>query len=471
MLCHIFELSNFLTPVWRGTFELVERNTKRFYSIKIIPILSFLYRHKHSKTFFNPFSKQNDNDSAKFFGYINIRNQTQVITMNATENQATKLSYPIEDVKENLFKALIQHNLQAVALVDQELRFVTANSSFCNLLGLPGNNRLNQFHVNVLPFSSDPKFNDLLQSLVTNQIPQFEIETSFKALDNRVKYLKLRMVSLWDLGVFMGGTLFLEDITQHKEAQKLLEKTIYDLRQKNSDLQTYIQSKLQLENFAYLASHDMKEPLRMIGNFSQLLEKRYGDQLNEDGKEYLKYIVGGVKNMNLFINDLLEYSKLDSQEPKIEKIIIENISFLLAREFNGSIKTSNANIVFGDMPVYILGCREKIKSLFSHVISNALKFRDEDQMAEIHISGKEENEYWKFEIQDNGIGIKDEFFEKIFLLFKRLHPRDKYSGSGIGLALCKKIVEQHKGEIWVESKFGIGSKFCFRIKKPFKELI
>lgn len=386
--------------------------------------------------------------------------------MNLTDNQY--LTHQVDGVKENLFNALIKHNLQAVALVDGDLRFVTANAAFCTVLGLPGKDKLNQFHISVLPFSKDPKFNGLLQSLVTNELERFEIETSFNALDNQIKYLKLRMIGVWENGMFRGGTLFLEDITHSKENQNLLEATISEIRQKNTQLESYISSNLQLENFAYLASHDMKEPLRMIGNFSQLLEKRYGNLLDESGKEYLEYIVGGVKNMNMFINDLLAYSKLDSQIDHIEKINVEHLEYLIYQEFHEKISNSELKIFFENAPEFIVGSKEKMKTLFSHIIANSIKFSEADQLTEIVIKGEEQKDFWKFEVVDNGIGIKEEFFEKIFLLFKRLHPRNVYSGSGIGLAICKKIIDQHNGQIWVESEFGKGTSIFFTIEKPGK---
>ena len=381
-----------------------------------------------------------------------------------TTNEAT---LPTQEtlIKEQLYCSLIRENLGAIAIVDEKLRFVTANAAFCSLLGIPGEDRLNCFHVSVLPFSKDPNFNSLLKGLVTNKIPRFESEAQFQTLNKETRFLKLKMVSVKEHGVFKGGTLFMEDITQLKERTLRLEKTITELKSKNQSQEKYISTGLQLENFAYLASHDMKEPLRMIGNFSQLLEKRYGHQLDDSGKEYLDFIVGGVKNMNLFIDDLLAYSKLDKEPHSIQPVRPDNLAFITVQSLRDELEEKNITVQYEKMPEVIYGSKTKIQRLFKHLISNALKFSNEEQESFIKISGSETETYWQFEVEDNGIGIQEPFFEKIFLLFKRLHLRNQYQGSGIGLALCKKIIDQHNGEIWVESEFGKGSKFIFTISK------
>jgi PAS domain S-box-containing protein len=367
--------------------------------------------------------------------------------------------------KDHIYSAFIKQNAQAIAIFNEQLKFVTANAAFCNVLGIPKEEQLNSFHLSILPFSKDPNFNSLLESLVTNKISKVELETSFKFLNRETKFLKLRMSKFTADGEFSGGILFLDDITQEKEKLRVLEQTIRDLRQKNSSHQKYIDSNLQIENFAYLASHDMKEPLRMIGNFSQLLERRYRDQLDESGKEYLDFIVGGVKNMNLFIDDLLAYSKIESEPHSVAQFNPSNTVFMISRELSKELSTNNIEFILGEMPEIILGSKTKTKKLFTHLISNAIKFSVPERNPYIKVTGIEQDDYWQFEIEDNGIGIKEEFYEKIFLLFKRLHPRNEYPGSGIGLALCKKIVEQHGGRLWIESNFGKGSKFIFNISK------
>ncbi|RMG77806.1 MAG: hypothetical protein D6714_19235 [Bacteroidetes bacterium] len=371
------------------------------------------------------------------------------------------------NVGELLYKGFVSNNLQALAIVDESLRFITANAAFCTILGLPGENHLNRFHVSVLPFSKDPQFNALLDELVTRKLEKFEMETTLAGTSGEaVRYLKIRVAGIFEGDVFTGGMLVLEDVTHIRKKVEMLEQTIKELRLKKQNLKNYIDSGLQIENFAYLASHDLKEPLRMIGNFSQLLEKKYTHILDDTGQEYLNFILGGVRNMNLFINDLLDYAHLDRMPHMTEEINVRMLCELVFSEQKTNMELPDAQLFFGPaFPSKIYGSKAKIKSLFTHLISNGLKFRKPGQAPVLKISAWETDKFWEFKVEDNGIGIPKEFYDKVFLLFKRLHLRNEFSGSGIGLALCKKIVEQHGGEIWVKSEPGHGSAFYFTLEK------
>jgi light-regulated signal transduction histidine kinase (bacteriophytochrome) len=222
---------------------------------------------------------------------------------------------------------------------------------------------------------------------------------------------------------------------------------------------------MQLENFAYIASHDLKEPLRTIGNFSQLLSRQYKEQLEGAGQEYLDFIIGGVKNMNQLIEDLLAYSRVNTEEHTIEKINLNDLLTLIQHGLSNYIDEKKAIIHIDAMPEAILANRTKVKQLFQNLLINAIKFHKPDEKPEVFISFEETNTHWQFKVRDKGIGIEKDFHDKIFLLFKKLHNRRDYQGTGIGLALCKKIVDQHKGKIWVESELGAGTTFLFTLEK------
>jgi PAS domain S-box-containing protein len=369
------------------------------------------------------------------------------------------------EVKDKLFSSFIKENIEAIAFVDDELRFVSANSAFCRVLGLPSNHRLNQFHISVLPFSNKTTFNDMVEALVQNKLSSFEIETNHQSLDGIEKILQLKMVRTGEHSLFEGGVLVLKDLTQMRQQQQVLKEELAAIKAQNKQLRRYISDKMQVENFAYIASHDMKEPLRMIGNFSQLLARKSREKLDESGQEYLDFILTGVKNMNGFIDDLLIYSRTERAEIVAQEVNLDCTLFLLEREFSNELNNKNATIHTASLPNTINGSKEKIKALFRNLISNSLKFSDVESPTEIRIEAEDKGYCWEFSFSDNGIGIEEDYFEKIFMVFKKLHPKNIYPGTGMGLALCKKIVEQHGGNIWVESEVGKGTTFYFTINK------
>ncbi len=250
----------------------------------------------------------------------------------------------------------------------------------------------------------------------------------------------------------------LQDITARKKAEEAI-------KEKNLELQRYIDSNLQLENFAYVASHDMKEPLRNIGNFTQLLHRRYHHLMDEDGKDFINYIIKGVKSMNLLIDDLLSYSRVNSLEYSMQKTNPKDIILLIKHNLSKSIEERNAILNIKKLPKTVHVNKTMFTQLCQNLIANAIKFTPPDTDPQIVIDTKDEVDFWRFSIQDNAIGIAPEYYERIFVLFKKLHNKTKYEGTGIGLAICKKIVEKHGGRIWVESELGKGATFYFTIPK------
>jgi light-regulated signal transduction histidine kinase (bacteriophytochrome) len=228
--------------------------------------------------------------------------------------------------------------------------------------------------------------------------------------------------------------------------------------------QELARSNRELEQFAYVASHDLQEPLRMVSSFLQLLEKKLGGALDKDSKEYLDFAVDGSMRMRNMINDLLSYSRILSGKVKFEKADINLILEDVKSNLKESIAEAKANIVWGKMPVLAVD-KIKLARLFQNLVANAIKFHEKDVAPVLEINCKEQSADYLFSVKDNGIGIKKEYLEKIFIIFQRLHSKQEYPGTGIGLAECKKIVELHGGKIWVESELGKGSTFYFTIKK------
>ena len=222
------------------------------------------------------------------------------------------------------------------------------------------------------------------------------------------------------------------------EAQRRLHEQTMELRRSNAEL----------EQFAYVASHDLQEPLRKIAGFTRLLEQRYGDQLDDRARQYIKFAVDGAKRMQKLINDLLDFSRVGRIGGKLEAVDCDAVLAVTLEQLGAQIEEAGATVTHDPLPT-VRGSRTLLCQLFQNLIGNAIKFRSEEP-PRIHIGARRAGEMWEFSCTDNGIGIDAKYADRVFLIFQRLHGRDVYPGTGIGLALCKKIVEYHGGTIWVD---------------------
>ncbi|PRY87124.1 PAS domain-containing sensor histidine kinase [Mongoliibacter ruber] len=253
----------------------------------------------------------------------------------------------------------------------------------------------------------------------------------------------------------------LEVAIERKENLDSLKSLNIELQKSNQELGM---SNKELEQFAYVASHDLQEPLRMITSFLTLIDKKYGPELGDKGRQYIHFAVDGSLRMKNIILDLLEYSRVGRIHIPSEQVdinlLLEEINSLL----QANIEENNAEIKWVSLPT-IRAQKGYIRQVFQNIISNALKYRKEDTDPVIAIKAYDEGNHWHFEISDNGLGIPEEYHKKIFVIFQRLHGKEKYSGTGIGLAICKKIIENIGGKIWVDSVIDIGSTFHFTLPK------
>ncbi|MDI1315948.1 PAS domain S-box protein [Flavobacterium sp.] len=265
----------------------------------------------------------------------------------------------------------------------------------------------------------------------------------------------------------MGLTVYFKNINQRKHMENQLKKTNRTLETRLKELAI---SNEELERFAYIASHDLQEPLRMVTGFLTQIEKKYEAILDEKGKKYIFFAVDGAKRMRQIILDLLEFSRIGKIESKLEEINLNEIVHEVVLLYRKQIEEKKAKIVCKNLP--IIKCYSSpVKQIFQNIISNSLKYSKSDSAPVIKITSEETPLSWKFVIQDNGIGINSEYFEKIFIIFQRLHNKDEYSGTGMGLAITKKIIDNLGGQIWLESEEGVGTAFHFTIpKKQTKRL-
>ena len=309
------------------------------------------------------------------------------------------------------------------------------------------------------PYLSLAIMNNLEKALTSQKVQSIEYPLH---INNQLLFYEARICAI----NLDETVVIVRDITMLKQTQQKLEDKINELNSKNKELEKYTDANVQLEHFAHTVSHDLREPVRTMNSFAQLLLRRYGKKLDEDALEYLDFIVTGASHMNKMITDLLEFSSLSHKEDHIEEQVdIENVINITLASLNELIQQTEAKTTILDPLPTVKGDKTKLHQLFQNLISNAIKFRKKDVAPQIDIAVKERDQYWLFSIQDNGIGIATENLSKIFVLFRRLHSKRVYPGSGIGLSLCKRVVEQHGGRIWVESKLEEGSIFYFTIAK------
>lgn len=380
------------------------------------------------------------------------------VTQNITEKKEQEIALK---KSEALLKAILD------ALPDLKFR-ISADGVFLDYFASPGEtDRL---------FVPPDQF---LEKPIREVLPEYLYRAIMKNLQKAVEKKKTQA---FEYPLMIGGGMHyfearisainsreaivvVRDISKLKLTQQELQSKIRELDQNNQKLQRYVDSNLQLENFAHTVSHDLREPVRTINSFSQLLQKKYQGRLDEDADIFLDFIASSASSMNTLIEGLLEYSRFNNSEHEVEEIPVEQLLQAVANGLDGLIAERQAVLyICNPMPV-ICGNWTKISQLFQNLISNAIKFGAREKTPIVEVFAIEELAIRTFAIRDNGIGIKPEYQKQIFQLFRRLHSRRQYPGSGIGLALCKRVVEQHGGRIWVESEPGKGSTFYFTLPK------
>lgn len=283
----------------------------------------------------------------------------------------------------------------------------------------------------------------------------FEGEFVSKTLPGDSLNILLHLVVPGEPPDFSRVIITITDITDRKAAEEALLERSKELERSNQEL----------EQFAYVASHDLQEPLRMVSSYTQLLARRYKGQLDSDADEFIAFAVDGAQRMQMLINDLLAYSRVSRKGQPFKPVNCEMVLKRVLAMLRQAISESKATITYDPLPTIIADGRQLLQ-LFQNLISNALKYRSQTP-PKIHIGfgakSLAEGGGSLFWVEDNGIGIEPQYTERIFIIFQRLHSRAEYPGTGIGLAICKKIVQRHGGRIWVESEFGKGSTFYFTI--------
>lgn len=269
--------------------------------------------------------------------------------------------------------------------------------------------------------------------------------------------------------LLLAGAVIFQEMGQRRRAEDEVRNLNADLERRVADRTAELaerakdlaRSNGELQQFAYVASHDLQEPLRMVASFTQLLAKRYAGKLDDDAREFINYAVDGAKRMQTLISDLLSYSRVGTQGKAFELVYCDAVLDRVLKGLNLAIEDNGAVIAREPLPA-VLGDSIQLSQLFQNLLTNAIKFHG-DKPPLVQISTEKNGSVWKISVRDNGIGISPEHADRIFVIFQRLHTKTEYPGTGIGLAICKKIVERHGGRIWVEPSSGGGSTFSFTI--------
>lgn len=363
---------------------------------------------------------------------------------------------------QNNLDTLINNTTDLIWSVDNDLRIIAANKSYGKFLkSWTGSGTMEGDPV--LDSNLDPEiaahWRNLYNRSLEGESFSFEYTLNVPEFDLPIVSLNTFTPIMSGNGEITGVACYAKDITELTRSAETLRKLNHELEQRATELAA---SNSELERFAYIASHDLQEPLRMVSSFLQLLEKKYKPQLDETAGRYIHFAVDGADRMKSLILDLLEYSRVGTSADVISDTDMNDVMREVQSNMQTKIQEVDGTIEIGDLPV-IRGARKtQLLQLMQNLVSNSLKYHS-DQKPIIKIAAVTEGDHWLFSVKDNGIGFNPKFAEKIFIIFQRLHNKSEYSGTGIGLSICKKIVERHGGKIWAESKEGNGTTFYFTL--------
>ncbi len=395
------------------------------------------------------YTYDNEGTPLKMFGVV------QDITEKKRLEAALKQS-------EEQFRGAFEYSAMGLALVDLNKNWLQINDSLCIMLGYTKEELL-KISFKEITHPEDLGI-DLLnvERLIAGEIESFKIEKRYYHKNGSIIWVLLVVSKVIDKqGNINHLVAQIENITQRKESEEALANLNKELTLRADEL---AESNRELERFAYVASHDLQEPLRMIGSFLQLLQKKYSPNLDSKANEYINYAVDGAKRMKDLILDMLEYSRVNTTSLDYYTIDLNEIVDEVKLNLSDSIAKNHAFIEVVRLPI-VNGIKLHMLQLMQNLIGNAIKYRSPERNPTIYINVIENSSEWEISVSDNGIGIDDKYFDKIFVIFQRLHNKTEYSGTGIGLAICKKIIDKHGGKIWVESEPGKGSVFTFTLPK------
>jgi PAS domain S-box-containing protein len=396
----------------------------------------------------------------EFFSDQALRTDPALLQVMA--NVGTQLGRVIERARaeealrrsEARFAGIISISSDAIVSVDEEQRIIFYNQGAEQTFGYTADEAMGQPLEMLIPEQHRPG-----HALKVHQFGRSGVRARRMGERGQISGLRKNgevfpadaSISHLEVGGSRIYTAVLRDVTERVRAEEALAQQAQELARSNAEL----------EQFAYVASHDLQEPLRMVASYTQLLARRYGDKLDEDAHEFIGYAVDGVRRMQSLISDLLAYSRVGSRGETLEKVELEGVMARTTDVLRSAIEESGATVTHDPLPA-VHADPVQIGQVLQNLVGNALKFRGQAP-PHVHVGVERRDAEWVISVHDNGIGIAPEYAQRIFVIFQRLHTRAEYEGTGIGLAICKKIVERHGGRIWVESQPGHGSTFYFTL--------
>ncbi|MFO7894966.1 MAG: ATP-binding protein [Longimicrobiales bacterium] len=348
---------------------------------------------------------------------------------------------------DQLAAAMVRTIREPLLVLDEALTVLTANPAFYETFQA-GPHEILGFSLGELGDHQwdIPPLRERLEAILEGGPPinDFQVEHEFPVIGHRIMSVNARRIEREGQDLIL---LAIEDTTESVRVRREREELVEQLEESNREL----------ERFAYVASHDLQEPLRMISSYTELLAERYKGELDEKADRYIEYAADGARRMQDMIEGLLQYSRATRLDENMETVDLNQVLTVIQRDVSTALEESGGSLTIADLP-NVTGEANRLGQVFRNLISNAIKFRGE-KSPEIRVTAEREDGEWRIGVHDNGIGIEPQYADQVFLIFKRLNPRKEYPGAGLGLALCKKIVEFHGGRLEVESELDEGSSF------------
>jgi len=407
------------------------------------------------------FSYEHERDTIVWLHIVAVKlNDGLAVTFrNITDRKRAEIA--LRDSEER-FRAIFEQAAVGIAKTALSGQFMRVNPGFCQIVRYAESELLQQNWQTITHPDDIEADREYVRSLLSGNIQTFSLEKRLLCKDEAVRWANVTVSAMRDAkGTPQYLICAIEDISERKLVQELLQASL-DTQTRYA--QELTRSNAELEQFSYVASHDLQAPLSTIAGYAQLLEKRCHNQLDAQGNKFIRNIVNSCGRMQALIDDLLEYSRVGRSEKPFDVIDCNLVFEDACANLQLAIRQYQASVTRGDLP-RVRGDSFQLLQLFQNLIGNAIKYRSSETPM-VHVGASRQGDNWVFSVQDNGIGIAEQYHPRIFQLFQRLHSQQQYSGTGIGLAICQRIVDRHGGRLWVESEPNRGSTFYFSIPIP-----
>ena len=407
------------------------------------------------------FSYEHERDTIVWLHLVAVKlNDGLAVTFrNITDRKRAEIA--LRDSEER-FRAIFEQAAVGIAKTALCGQFMRVNPGFCQIVRYAESELLQQNWQAITHPDDIEADREYVSSLLSGDIQTFSLEKRLLCKDQAVRWANVTVSAMRDAkGTPQYLICAIEDISERKLVQELLQASL-DTQTRYA--QELTRSNAELEQFSYVASHDLQAPLSTIAGYAQLLEKRCHNQLDAQGNKFIRNIVNSCGRMQALIDDLLEYSRVGRSDKPFDVIDCNLVFEDACANLQLAIRQDRASVTRGDLP-RVRGDSFQLLQLFQNLIGNAIKYRSSEAPM-VRVSASRQGDSWVFSVQDNGIGIAEEYHPRIFQLFQRLHSEKQYSGTGIGLAICQRIVDRHGGRLWVESEPNRGSTFYFSIPIP-----